>query len=180
MLAACCFLPISAEPRSQLRRGRRLAAITDEQMDNVETDPWVPCQKGSADGGEVIRGFCRLDCVASYSYTPGRMECEMLDPEPLIARSFAVGASAFRELSENSFSKVAPPSAPHAPCVAVLQGAPPSSPRRSTRVRRIPTTPMWARSRPRCGLGARSGYRSSEPWRYRIAPGPAQLSAPRL
>ena len=128
MLAACCFLPISAEPRSQLRRGRRLAAITDEQMDDVETDPWVPCQKGSADGGGVTRGFCRLECVSSYSYTPGRMECEMLDPEPLIARSFAVGASAFRELSENSFSKVAPPSAPHAPCVAVLQGAPPSLP----------------------------------------------------
>lgn len=157
MLAACCFLPISAEPRSQLRRGRRLVAITDEQMDNVETDPWVPCQKGSADGGGVTRGFCRLECVSSYSYTPGRMECEMLDPEPLIARSFAVGASAFRELSENSFSKVAPPARRTPPVLRCSKVRLPPSPRRSTRVRRIPTTPMWARSRPGCGLGARSG-----------------------
>ena len=157
MLAACCFLPISAEPRSQLRRGRRLVAITDEQMDNVETDPWVPCQKGSADGGGVTRGFCRLECVSSYSYTPGRMECEMLDPEPLIARSFAVGASAFRELSENSFSKVAPPARRTPPVLRCSKVRLPPSPRRSTRVRRIPTTPMWARCRPGCGLGARSG-----------------------
>ena len=107
MLMACCFL-ISAEPRSQLRRGRRLAAITDDQMDNVEMDPWVPCLTNGADGGEN-RNFCRLSCVAQWSYSPQRMQCEMLDRGPLIERSFAVGGSAFRELSENSFSKVAAP-----------------------------------------------------------------------
>ena len=89
-------------------------------MDNVDDDPWVPCLMKSADGGEN-RGFCRLSCVTAWSFAPPRMQCEMLDPGPLIARSFGVGQSTFRELSENSFSKVAPPSAPHAPCVLMIQ-----------------------------------------------------------
>ncbi len=127
MLVACCFLLISAEPRSQLRRGRRLAAITEDQMDDVDTDPWVPCLMGSADGGEN-RGFCRLSCVTFWSFSPQRMQCEMLDPGPLIARSFAVGGSAFRELSENSFSKVGPPARRTPPASQCLQSAPPSLP----------------------------------------------------
>ena len=106
VLVACCWLA-SAEPRSQLRRGRKLAAITEDQMEGVDDDPWVPCLRGSV--GEELRGFCRLSCVTAWSFAPQRMECEMLDPGPLIARSFGVGQSAFRELSENSFSKVCPP-----------------------------------------------------------------------
>ena len=112
MLVVCGFLLISAEPRSQLRRGRQLNildTITDEQMENTEINPWVPCVTLSADGETLLkRDFCRLECVASWSYAPQRMQCEKLDPGPLIARSFSVGGAAFRELSENSFSKVPP------------------------------------------------------------------------
>lgn len=112
MLVVCGFLLISAEPRSQLRRGRQLNildTITDEQMENTEINPWVPCVTLSADGETLLkRDFCRLECVASWSYSPQRMQCEKLDPGPLIARSFSVGGAAFRELSENSFSKVPP------------------------------------------------------------------------
>ena len=132
MLVVCGFLLISAEPRSQLRRRRQLNildTITDEQMEDTEINPWVPCVTLSADGETLLkRDFCRLECVASWSYAPQRMQCEKLDPGPLIARSFSVGGAAFRELSENSFSKVSPPSAPHASCHAVLQDAPPSLP----------------------------------------------------
>ena len=113
MLVVCGCLLISAEPRSQLRRGRQLNildTITDEQMEDTERNPWVPCQTLSADGETLLkRDFCRLECVASWSYAPQRMQCEKLDPGPLIARSFSVGGAAFRELSENSFSKVSPP-----------------------------------------------------------------------
>lgn len=129
MLVVCGFLLISAEPRSQLRRGRQLNildTITDEQMENTEINPWVPCVTITADGEK--RDFCRLECVAAWSYSPQRMQCEKLAPGPLIARSFSVGGAAFRELSENSFSQVSPPSAPHASCHAVLQDAPPSLP----------------------------------------------------
>ena len=112
MLVVCGCLLISAEPRSQLRRGRQLNildTITDEQMENTEINPWVPCVTLSADGETLLkRDFCRLECVASWSYAPQRMQCEKLDPGPLIARSFSVGGAAFRELSENSFSKVPP------------------------------------------------------------------------
>ena len=110
MLVVCGCLLISAEPRSQLRRRRQLNildTITDEQMEDTEINPWVPCQTLSADGETLLkRDFCRLECVASWSYAPQRMQCEKLDPGPLIARSFSVGGAAFRELSENSFSKV--------------------------------------------------------------------------
>ena len=108
ILVVCGFLLTSAEPRSQLRRGRRLNildTITDEQMDNTEINPWVPCVTNTADGVDK-RDFCRLECVAAWSYSPQRMQCEKLEPGPLIARSFSVGGAAFRELSENSFSKV--------------------------------------------------------------------------
>ena len=151
MLVVCGFLLISAEPRSQLRRGRQLNildTITDEQMENTEINPWVPCQTLSADGETLLkRDFCRLECVASWSYSPQRMQCEKLDPGPLIARSFSVGGAAFRELSENSFSKVPPtPARCTSPAMRCSKMRLPLSPGRSTRVRRLLTTPMWARS----------------------------------
>ena len=89
-------------------------------------DPWVPCLTNGADGGEN-RNFCRLSCVAQWSYSPQRMQCEMLDRGPLIERSFAVGGSAFRELSENSFSKVAAP-ARRTPPVSRNSKSPPPPP----------------------------------------------------
>ena len=75
-------------------------------MENVEENPWVPCQKGKVETGGITRGFCRLACVTQWAYAPHRMPCPMLETAPLIGRSFGVESSTYREWSENSMSKV--------------------------------------------------------------------------
>ena len=94
------------------RRGRQLYSIPEEHLADVEQDPWVPCRRNTAEGVELESGFCRLSCVAKWSYAPHRMDCEMLEQEELLKRAFGLGQTSFRELSQNSFSKAHPPGGP--------------------------------------------------------------------
>jgi hypothetical protein len=76
--------------------------LADEQ--DTKNDPWTPCERDQ--GGTKVRGFCRLSCTAKYSYAPERMDCRMLPQEALLARAHSRGLESFRQLSQNSFSKV--------------------------------------------------------------------------
>ena len=95
----------SVEPAAQQHRsrGRQLYTIPEEHLENVADDPWMPCTQQTASG--EVRGFCRLSCTAKWAYAPQRMDCEMLEPEELLKRSFGIGLAAYRTLSEDSFSK---------------------------------------------------------------------------
>ena len=86
------------------QRGSELSQ--EKFMEDVEENPWVPCQKGKVETGGITRGFCRLDCVTQWAYAPHRMPCPMLETAPLIGRAFGVESSTYREWSENSMSKV--------------------------------------------------------------------------
>lgn len=108
----------SVEPAAQQHRsrGRQLYTIPEEHLENVDGDPWMPCTQQTASG--AVRGFCRLSCTAKWAYAPHRMDCEMLDPDELLKRSFGIGMSTYRQLSEDSFSKVnSGPSSPDDPDV---------------------------------------------------------------
>ena len=108
----------SVEPAAQQHRsrGRQLYTIPEEHLENVDEDPWMPCTQQTASG--EVRGFCRLSCTAKWAYAPHRMNCEMLDPDELLKRSFGIGMSTYRQLSEDSFSKVnSGPSSPDDPDV---------------------------------------------------------------
>lgn len=76
--------------------------VTHEQMENVAEDPWVPCEQRG------VRGFCRLSCSAKWSYRPEYNDCEMLNQDQLLKRSFGVKAAEYRQLSEDTYSSVRP------------------------------------------------------------------------
>ena len=71
---------------------------------NTINDPWTPCERTYGD--TTIRAFCRLSCTAKWSYAPERMDCKMLPLEALLSRSHSRGLERFRQLSQDSFSKV--------------------------------------------------------------------------
>ena len=87
--------------------------ITQEHMERVDEDPWVPCEQ------QGTRGFCRLSCNAKWSFRPEFNNCEMLDQDQLLKRSFGVKAADYRILSEDTYSSVPPRHlSPHHSCNA--------------------------------------------------------------
>ena len=92
---------------------------TAEDQIGTDTDPWVPCDK-SGPSGALVRGFCRLSCTARWSYAHERMDCRQLPWNELLARAHSQGQFAFRQLSQDSFSKVnSGPSDPNDPDTAI-------------------------------------------------------------
>ena len=93
-LVLALVLPLAAAPYEW----------TDADEQNTDTDPWTPCEKKFAD--QTIRGFCRLSCTAKWSYAPERMDCRMLPKDALLNRAHSRGLEKFRQMSQDSFSKV--------------------------------------------------------------------------
>ena len=92
---------------------------TAEDQIGTDTDPWVPCDK-TGTAGTLVRGFCRLSCTARWSYAHERMDCRQLPWNELLARAHSQGQFAFRQLSQDSFSKVnSGPSDPNDPDTAI-------------------------------------------------------------
>ena len=72
-----------------------------------DADPWVPCEKPDpTDYTRRERGLCRLSCTAQWSYAPHRLDCKMLDWDVLLRRSHSRGMFLYRQMSQDSFSKV--------------------------------------------------------------------------
>ena len=76
--------------------------MSQEHLENVDKDPWVVCEQRGT------RGFCRLSCAAKWSYRPEFNDCEMLDQESMLKKSYGVKQAEHRRISEDSFSKVTP------------------------------------------------------------------------
>ena len=83
-------------------RGRRLYTVTPEQMENVEEDPWTPCQVQTPNG--PVKRFCRLSCAARWAASPDNLNCETLVPDEHLRRTYGKGADAYRRVAQDSFS----------------------------------------------------------------------------